>query len=323
MYSKIKYPENKTFAFTILDDTDSANMSNIEPIYRYLHSIGMRTTKTVWPLGYDDHLNSPYMYSSSLENKDYRDFMVWLKGEGFEITWHGPRMESSKREDILHGLEIFKTAFSNYPSLHVNHAMNADNLYWGLSRFDSPVIKFLLKLLRYDKRSFGGDIKDSEYYWGDFADKCIKYCRSFSFSELDTLKFNPSFPYKDSNRDLVDYWFATADVDNILEFESRVTTKTVDKLVSKGGVCILSTHLAKGFCKGGQVRDSVKRMLDYIANKDGWFVPVSEILDWRISEGFGKDIGVNERFNMEFKWALEQAAGRLPNFKKKVEWWEY
>jgi len=201
--------------------------------------------------------------------------------------------------------------------------MNKENLYWGLSRFDSPMIRLLLKFLRYGDTNFSGDIEGSEYYWGDFAKQYIKYCRSFSFSGLNTLKFNPSFPYRDQSRSLVDYWFSTADADNVIEFENRVTKEAVNKLVSTQGICILSTHLAKGFCKGNEVRDSVKRILDYIASKDGWFVPVSEMLDWRISQGFGKNIGVRERLYLESYWVFEQIIGRLPSPKKRAEWWDY
>lgn len=317
------FPENKKFAFTILDDTDSANLSNIEPIYRYLHAIGMRTTKTVWPLAYEDHLNSPYMHSATLQDKEYSSFMLWLSSQGFEITWHGATMESSDREDVVKGLDFFKSIFGYYPSLHVNHAMNADNLYWGLSRFDSAIVKFFLRLQGDRKNKFYGDHPESIYYWGDHAENHIKYCRSFSFSKLNSLNFNPSFPYLDSKRSLVDYWFATADADSVIEFEQLVTKETIDKLVAENGICILSTHLAKGYCKKGELRSSVKNILDYIVAKDGWFVPVSELLNWRLEQGRGMAMSVKERCFMEYRWVFEKLKNKLSKPKGSVPWWDY
>ncbi len=44
------FPGGARFAFTIIDDTDVATVDNVRPIYRLLEALGMRTTKTVWPV---------------------------------------------------------------------------------------------------------------------------------------------------------------------------------------------------------------------------------------------------------------------------------
>src|SRR6185436_5946929 len=44
------FPGGARFAFTVMDDTDVATVENIRPIYRLFESLGMRTTKTVWPV---------------------------------------------------------------------------------------------------------------------------------------------------------------------------------------------------------------------------------------------------------------------------------
>ena len=46
-----RFPNNKKFAFTILDDTDLSTVENVGPVYRLLAELDMRTTKSVWPLG--------------------------------------------------------------------------------------------------------------------------------------------------------------------------------------------------------------------------------------------------------------------------------
>ena len=42
------WPQNKEFAFTIIDDTDFATKKNIKPVYDLLYDLGFLTTKTVW-----------------------------------------------------------------------------------------------------------------------------------------------------------------------------------------------------------------------------------------------------------------------------------
>jgi hypothetical protein len=44
----LKWPLNKDFAFTIIDDTDNSTVQNIKPIYDFLYSKEILTTKTVW-----------------------------------------------------------------------------------------------------------------------------------------------------------------------------------------------------------------------------------------------------------------------------------
>ncbi|MGS2724300.1 hypothetical protein ACVBEJ_11185 [Porticoccus sp. GXU_MW_L64] len=318
------YPGSKDFAFTILDDTDGGNLGNIYPIYKHLDSIGLITTKTVWPLKYDDHLNSPYMHSSTLSDTEYLDFILWLRDRGFEVTWHGPTMESSVRTEVIKALKTFKKKLGYFPSLHVNHASNRDNLYWGRARFDSQLLKLGFKFLSHNSQYYSGEKEGSDFYWGDYAEKYIKYCRAFTFKELNCLKFNPSMPFQDPARSLVNYWFSSSSVDNVVEFERYVTKETIDNLVADKGICILSTHLAKGFCRNGMLRDSVKRILDYIASKNGWFVPVSEILDWRLSCGYGYEMTKFERRSQEFRWLAENLSSRIFQSKKsRHRWWKH
>lgn len=300
------YPDNKKFAFTILDDTDDATRENVEPIYRYLKESGFRTTKTVWPLSKDEQQQSLFDGSSDLSNPDYLDFIKWLASENFEVTWHGPAMESSNREKIINGMDAFEKYLGFSPSLHVNHSHNKDNMYWGLDRFNNPFVKFILKLTSaYKENTFQGQSKDSMYFWGDIATQHFKYCRSFTFENLNILNTNPSIPYVDPKRPEFNYWFSTCDADSVFQFEERFTKKNMLKLINEQGTCILSTHFGKGYCKNGQVKDSVKRVLDFLASHEGWFVPVSEMLNKRLQSDYGKELSTTERTTMELRWLYE------------------
>ncbi len=50
MTTRISWPEGKTFAFTIFDDTDRSTVENTKPVYDFLKANGLRTTKSVWPI---------------------------------------------------------------------------------------------------------------------------------------------------------------------------------------------------------------------------------------------------------------------------------
>ena len=47
MAEAIPWPHGKRFAFTVFDDTDSATLENVSPVYALLRDLGFRTTKSV------------------------------------------------------------------------------------------------------------------------------------------------------------------------------------------------------------------------------------------------------------------------------------
>ena len=155
-----RFPTGARFAFTIIDDTDVATVENVAPVYRLLEDLGMRTTKTVWPLSCPE--GSPNFSSSqTLEDAEYRAFALDLQRRGFEIASHGATMESSDRERTLRGLEIMRATFGSYPLVHANHAGNRENLYWGTSRIDHPVARALYRLMQPNTDAYGGHVPGS------------------------------------------------------------------------------------------------------------------------------------------------------------------
>jgi len=89
------------FVFTILDDTDDATVENLEPIYRLLTELGMRTTKTVWPLDCPPELQGPFFAAQTLQDPEYLTFVKRLVDAGFELAFHGATMGSSSREQTV------------------------------------------------------------------------------------------------------------------------------------------------------------------------------------------------------------------------------
>src|SRR5258705_11914362 len=104
-----------------MDDTDDSTLQNVEPIYRLLESLGMRTTKTVWSVACEE--GSPdFRGSETLDDPRYRDFVVDLQRRGFEIAFHAATMESSPRERTVRAMERFRETFGASPRGPANHS---------------------------------------------------------------------------------------------------------------------------------------------------------------------------------------------------------
>src|SRR5262245_25392066 len=92
----VVFPNGRRFAFSIIDDTDMTTLERIKPVYAVLEKYGLRTTKTVWLYDSSD-LSNPANRGDSLQNAEYRAFILDLQKKGFEIALHGVRGGSSRR----------------------------------------------------------------------------------------------------------------------------------------------------------------------------------------------------------------------------------
>jgi hypothetical protein len=273
-----RFPGGKRFAFTIFDDTDRSTRTNVEPVYGLLSELGLRTTKSVWPLA-----SSPLgkIDGDSLEDRDYLDFVRQLQRQGFEIALHGCRNHDSTREEIALGLNRFHELLGSHPRLHCNHLHNRDNLYWGSSRLRSSTLRavhHLLTRFRHWER-FQGHCQGSKYYWADLCAMHIDYVRNFVFPITNLEQINPTMPYFDPTKPLVKGWYSSSDGGSIESFCRRISEQEQDRLEAQGGFCIMYTHFAFGFCRDGRLDLRFERLMRRLARLDGWFVPVSELLD--------------------------------------------
>lgn len=320
-----RYPGGKRFAFTIFDDTDVATVENVKPVYDLLASLGMRTTKTVWPFAW--HGPSNFSSSETLEDAHYVEWVRTLPAEGFEIASHGATMETSDRETTRRAHERLQELFGAYPRSYANHSWNRENLYWGADRIDIPWLKALYaRYLGIPRDFYQGHDPRSSLWWGDLCQARHEYVRNLTFNTLDALEANPSMPYHDPSRPLVRYWFSATDAENCEEFVARFEGNAAERLERRGGVCIIATHLGKGFTQHGRVDARVEAILRDLAARDGWFVPVSELLDWlrdrhappaRPEE---RTIPAREWRALQMRWARDLVARRVdPKFRRFVE----
>ena len=301
---KIKWPNNKAFAFTIVDDTDNSTLDIIKPIYDYLLECNILTTKTTWVYP----SNNKY-YGDTLQDEPYKNYLLFLKSNGFEIGLHNVGSGLFKRDQIINGLNEFRNIFGAYPSIQINHSNNEDNIYWGPERF-SGLVKFLYKLRRKTSIKSLGSIENSECFWGDYCKENIKYIRNRTFSSLNTLKKDRYLVSKEYGKETFsNYWFSSSNALDCKRFKKIMTKKNIDKLERNGGCCILYTHFAYGFLdNNGCLDDEVKNILKYISEKNGWFAPASEILDFVVEDNNKRCLVPTKAYFslQDIKWLFER-----------------
>ncbi len=314
------YPGGARFAFTIFDDTDDATAENVAPVYTLLHQLGMRTTKTFWPVACPEG-SSLFFAGHTLEDAGYEAFLRGLAAQGFELASHCATMESSPRERTEAGLARFRELTGQWPRSHANHGHNRENLYWGVDRVDLPPVRWFYALTNGHPRDwFQGHVQGSRWWWGDLCRERITYVRNLTFSEINLLRINPTLPYRDPRRPLAPWWFSATDCEDSAAFNALIGEAAQDRLEAEGGVCIVATHLGKRYTRNGRVHPRTETLLRRLASRRGWFPTVSELLDWLRNRRGGQDtLPSAEWRRMQLRWAAELVLRRLRP-PPPVEW---
>lgn len=304
---KIKWPNNKKFAFTIVDDTDNSTVENVKPVYDLLYKYGIITTKTAWVYAPRDKFTGQYI----LDDK-YLNFILDLENKGYEIGLHNVGSGNFERKEIIEGLELFKEKLGFHPRLQINHASNTDNIYWGSNRYQFLLSK-IINLIYGDKRKYYGTNDKSKYFWGDICKKNIKYIRNYTFNNINTLKYDPLMPYIDKSKDKYsNYWFSSSDGHTVEEFNNLLKEENIDKLEHEGGACIVYTHFASNFINNeGKLNEEFIKKIKYLSSKDGWFVPTSILLDYLLSNNeqrYASKIYLNR---LDCRWVLDRVIKKI------------
>lgn len=305
------YPDARRFALTILDDTDDATVENVQPIYELLYEIGMRATKTAWPLDAPEG-SRIFFAAETLQDEHYLDFVRGLVAQGFEIAFHGATMEPSVRERTQRGLEFLDRSLGAPLRIHCNHGQNLENVYWGAARYRSSFLGLPLRIVERlaGRPRYSGHIPGSPYFWGDICRERFTFVRNFAFATLNTLTIPPHRPYRLRSTPWVNYWFNSSDAPDASYFKRLVTPSALDRLCRAGGACILSTHLGKGFVRGGRVDPQVEDTLRYAATLPGWFPTVSELLEHLLETGGDQPVPPWTLWGLEVRHLLDRVLNR-------------
>lgn len=304
MNNRISWPDGKDFAFTVFDDTDLSTLENVKEIYSFLAGHGFRTTKSVWPIRGN---KEPLIGGATCEDSDYLKWVLELKDMGFEIGYHNATFHSSTREETIAGIEKFAELFGHYPKSMANHTGCKESIYWGNYRL-TGLNEFIYNLLtrNRNKGRFRGHIQGDQHFWGDICKEKIKYVRNFVLWDINTLKTCPVMPYHDPKRPYVNYWFASSEGPNLEAFNRCITERNQDRLEEESGACIMYAHFASGFYKDGGINSRFKFLMEKLSKKNGWFVPVSTLLDHLLEVKDHHNITEKERKRIERKWLLHK-----------------
>jgi hypothetical protein len=306
----VRFPGGKQFAFSIFDDTDVGTLEYIRPIYELLERLGFRTTKSVWPLPCRG--DSDYQGSDTLADPEYASFAHGIQERGFEIAFHGARMETSERADIFAAFEKYKQVLGRYPQAYAAHGHNRDNLYWGVDRFRFLLWRWLYSALsRQEERAGEGHRVESPFYWGDLAEEHLRYVRSFTFDDLNVWNITAAVPYRTTEASGVHAFFPSSFADNVEEFIELLSPARQMQLERERGLAIVGTHFGKGFLRDGRVHPGVVEVLTRLSQRPGWFQPVSTLLDYLVeAQGGVALLRGYPLFRLEALWFWHRFHGR-------------
>jgi hypothetical protein len=110
---------------------------------------------------------------------------------------------------------------------------------------------------------------------------------------------------------LVKWWFSSSDAEGAEEFNELLREEEQERLEREGGVCIVTSHLGKGYGSGGQVPLSTRKVLESLAGRNGWFPVVGELLDWLRERRSDDALPPAEWRSMQWRWARDLAARKM------------
>ena len=300
------WPGGKPFAFTIVDDTDRSTLENTKPVYDLLADLGFRTTKTVFPL--HPRTRAGYSYGS-LEDPRYREWILDLQKQGFEIAIHGVSDETSSRQRIEDGLRLFSDVVKTDLRMHVNHAGQDDNIYWYADRLVGPPRWVFMAAQAYKRRRGVslGHVERSPNFWGDLVQARIDYVRNFTFSEINTLKMDPWMPYHSPAHPYVRFWYSASQGTDCRRFKALISEASQDRLATEGGCCVVYTHFGFKYVENGKLDTDFVRLMKRLAALGGYFAPTSDVLDvLRTRPGWKEQIGALDLQRLQVRWLFEK-----------------
>lgn len=298
------WPDGRSFAFTIFDDPDSQTLAAGREIYALLADLGFRTTKGVWPIRGS---RTPSDHGATCAEPDYRAWVQDLQRRGFEIGLHNATLHTSTRAETQSGLEKFAEYFGAGSIVMAQHYYCDENIYWGDRRVSGAHRLLYTALTRGKNRGRShGHVTGHPEFWGDLCRERVRYMRNFTFAETNTLRACPYMPYHDPDRPYVNYWFASSEGAQAPAFFDRISEANQEMLESEGGACVMYTHFGLGFWDG-RIHPRFAELMTRLARRNGWFVPVSQLLDYLLARKGGQAVlQPAQRRELERRWLMHK-----------------
>ena len=302
---RIEWPEGRDFAFTVFDDTDLATLENVAPVYELLRRLGFRTTKSVWAI---EGRETPRIGGMTCEDAAYRSWTLGLQASGFEIGSHGATYVTSPRVQVIRAMDRFREIYGHDPLVLANHAGCAESIYWGTDRVGGGARLAYNAMTGFRRRGvFRGHLDGDPLFWGDVCKERVRYVRNFTFADVNTLAACPVMPYHDPERPFVNGWFASSEGADVAAFNRCLSEANQDRLEADGGACIMYTHFASGFWTDGRLNPRFEELMTRLAARNGWFVPVTTLLDYLVEYRGLSVLSDAQRRRLEWRWLLSKA----------------
>lgn len=313
------WPGGARFAFTVFDDTDFATLETAPPVYDLLTELGLRVTKSVWPVGTRGPVHTT---GSTCADPAYLAWVLQLQEAGHEIGYHNATDHSSTRAETIAALDRFRELFGHDPRTGADHSGNLEAICWGPDRLTGARARAYaraLALARPGQPVGEGSVPSSPYFWADVLRDRVDYWRNFSFHEIDTLAACPTMPYHDPRRPYVNRWFAATHAPHREPFLELVHPESLDRLEQAGGACIIYTHFGVEFAEHGRLDPRFVRVMEGLAERRGWFVPVATLLDHLGSRPGHHDVLADRtRARLENRWVLDHLRTRTRTELRKA-----
>ena len=306
----LRWPGGKRFAFSVFDDTDWTTLRNGPEVYRLLTDLDIPVTKSVWM-----HDPGPRRTTGggTCDDPEYLDWVLQLLHDGHEIGLHNASDRTSSRRRTIAALDRFEQLFGHSPRVGADHAGNREALYAGEGRLSGSRRSLYLaaaRALQPDRPRFEGALPSSPLFWGDVALDRIDYWRRFTWSGPDVARHGPVL-YRDPATPFVSAWFDSTHGPRLEPFLDRLAPARLEELAARGGVCIMYTHFGVDFVDElGRPDPRFVRTMQQLRSMDGYFAPVSAVLD-RVREQRGVvELDRSDRVRLERAWIVDRLASR-------------
>jgi hypothetical protein len=113
-------------------------------------------------------------------------------------------------------------------------------------------------------------------------------------------------PYYDPIRPFVSAWYASSEGSRVERLVDTLSEANQDRLEEEGGACIIYTHFGHGYAQGGALHSRFKQLMLRLSRKNGWFVPVSSLLDYLRRRRTDHTITDGQRQWLERRWLWEK-----------------
>ena len=270
-------PGRHEAGIAISDDPDNGAIAGFKKIYDLLQRLHFPTSRAMWVFDPVEPTGTPSLpirfFAPTLSDPECLEYCKELHQKDFEICLHGASSGNNTRERTIAAIEFMEREIGPLRTF-ICHSKNAENLYWDHKCVPLPFLSFLVGL--YSKNSCFGEVKGSNYFWGDICRNKVSYIRLFRTRQINTLAFNPSMPYHDFHMPYVNYWFSATK-----GYLPRVCAPgRIDSLCKQRGAGIIYQYLHKYVDANGSIDPRVQESLERMAGDRRIFIsPVSLLLD--------------------------------------------